>query len=545
MATTSPMFFPEERGPSRLARLRQRHGGELAVALTMLFVWFGVRRPKTIQEVYEKVMQVPGMVRNASRDGLAMVRSASQDMLNRYQRSGASTPHSFEEVGLPNEEPPPTLAAQLAERLAPPAPPTLAERVAEMLAGRMDSLLVSFIGYKLVLLLLYTMPNNYFFGVKEKFLTWASKAPLFRLLMSVAPYVSAALAVSTVVAVRWLKRPPSQKVVSHWQWQSLLNVLLTYSTTRLFELIRGDPTPMLKVEETAMERDMLAREPPSLGFMQTIVTPFRKLAPDVWFGIEELPQPLKGDEVPRRLLFVGNHMIWALDVLQFLTGIYEKTGIYPRAIGEHSWFAIPGVGEIVSTLGAIDGNRHNCGMLMEQGANLLVYPGGLREAWKTPTDEKHSLIWPDRHVGFAAMAVRHGYTIVPVATVGMEDIIGSMYDVNMQALSTLGGLIEASKGASKAFEVDSAPVPWMTGRAQRIYYRLMPPINLEAHIGRDADVELVRSVRDQTKSALQAGIAQLLAFRETDPDRFVFAEGTEVSALEAVAASRRLASSRL
>ena len=60
---------------------------------------------------------------------------------------------------------------------------------------------------------------------------------------------------------------------------------------------------------------------------------------------------------------------------------------------------------------------------MEQGCCLLVYPGGAREAWKRTTDKPYEILWGDNHVGFVRMAVRHGYTIVPVATVGTEDVV--------------------------------------------------------------------------------------------------------------------------
>ena len=37
------------------------------------------------------------------------------------------------------------------------------------------------------------------------------------------------------------------------------------------------------------------------------------------------------------------------------------------------------------------------------------------------------------------MAVRHGYTIVPIATVGTEDIVQPVYDVPIRDVLTAGG----------------------------------------------------------------------------------------------------------
>lgn len=54
------------------------------------------------------------------------------------------------------------------------------EKLFEFLLKHMDTVLVGFLGYKLVLLVLYTMPITYGFGIKTAFLKWASKAHLFR-----------------------------------------------------------------------------------------------------------------------------------------------------------------------------------------------------------------------------------------------------------------------------------------------------------------------------------------------------------------------------
>lgn len=45
---------------------------------------------------------------------------------------------------------------------------------------------MGFLGYKLCLLVLYTMPISYGFGIKLLFLKWASRAHLFRLYLSIS-----------------------------------------------------------------------------------------------------------------------------------------------------------------------------------------------------------------------------------------------------------------------------------------------------------------------------------------------------------------------
>ena len=60
---------------------------------------------------------------------------------------------------------------------------------------------------------------------------------------------------------------------------------------------------------------------------------------------------------------------------------------------------------------------------------LKVVPGLARVSYRqksqTPTHSASPLLWfsGDHHLGFVRMAVRHGYTIVPIVTVGTEEPI--------------------------------------------------------------------------------------------------------------------------
>lgn len=43
-------------------------------------------------------------------------------------------------------------------------------------------------------------------------------------------------------------------------------------------------------------------------------------------------------------------------------------------------------------------------------------------------DEPYTLFWKER-TGFARMAIQHGYSIVPVASVGLEEMIHIACDI--------------------------------------------------------------------------------------------------------------------
>lgn len=399
------------------------------------------------------------------------------------------------------------------------------EKLFEFLLKHMDTVLVGFLGYKLVLLVLYTMPITYGFGIKNAFLKWASKAHLFRLYLRSAPFACIGIVAAASAAAHYGNATDAigRATISRWRALGLLNGILTYCTARMFELIRGDYKPFIALEESAQERELLAFEPPAKGtawqkMLQALFWPQRAFTPPQFFGAEEL-----GSE-RRRLLFVGNHAILGIDVPLLLYCLYDGYDIWPRPLGEHAWFSVPIIGELMYSIGAVDGTRRNCDLLMEQGCCLLVYPGGAREAWKRTTDKPYEILWGENHVGFVRMAVRHGYTIVPVATVGTEDVVRPVMDVPIREVLTAGGMLKPPESSSKAFE-DGARFPVVLprpGDAQKVYFRIMPVLRTSHLEGQEEDLVLLRKLRDLTKQRLQEGIDWLLTNRESDPQRFVF-----------------------
>eukprot|EP00927_Polykrikos_kofoidii_P023532 TRINITY_DN21651_c0_g1_i1.p1 TRINITY_DN21651_c0_g1~~TRINITY_DN21651_c0_g1_i1.p1 ORF type:complete len:565 (-),score=87.11 TRINITY_DN21651_c0_g1_i1:136-1806(-) len=397
-----------------------------------------------------------------------------------------------------------------------------AERMAAYISERLDFALMTLLGYKLALLVMYTMPSEWFFGIKRRFLRWASRAALFRMYLRFAPFLSVGIVAAGTAAVRFSRHPLQQATVHRWRALALLNTVLTFCTARLFELVRGDPAPFLYIEETAQDRDLLSARPPPVSLSRAIAYPQSCLTPPVFLGLEQIPSEGK------RILFVGNHVICGLDGLLLLAGLHGKAGIWARPLGEHAWFSVPVLGEVVKYWGGIDGTRHNCDLLMQRGDCILVYPGGAREAWKRTTDPKYAILWGEDHLGFVRMAVRHGYTIVPVASVGLEDVVEPVADLPIRRILTAGNMFPTpSKGTSKAFDQGARfPLIWpRLLEAQRCYYRFMPPITTAEYTstaGADEDMQLLRRLRDETKIRLQAGIDALLEYRSTDPERFVF-----------------------
>jgi len=212
--------------------------------------------------------------------------------------------------------------------------------------------------------------------------------------------------------------------------------------SRLYELIKGDPSPVLEIELKAGERDILNFAAPPEWIQKGIIAPQLTFTPPIFINIHKIPK------LRKRILFAGNHCIWALDSTLLLYGLITYARIWPRVLGEHAWFAIPGVKEFVQHIGGvIDGTPASCSLVMNSGDNLLVYPGGARESWKCTTDKKYSLMWSRNPTGFARMAIKHNYTIVPVCSVGVEDAWQSFYDFPLGDFMRL--LFGAKKKTSK------------------------------------------------------------------------------------------------
>lgn len=145
----------------------------------------------------------------------------------------------------------------------------------------------------------------------------------------------------------------------------------------------------------------------------------RRLRIDVT-GLEHLPAG--------GALLVANHA-FGWDVV-FLMGEVWRTRRRPVwALGEHLWWRVPFLRRLAARLGTVDGTRENADRLLARGELVLVLPGGMREAVK-PRQLRYRLLWGKRF-GFVRAAIRAGVPIVPVASIGTDelfDFVGNAYE---------------------------------------------------------------------------------------------------------------------
>lgn len=142
----------------------------------------------------------------------------------------------------------------------------------------------------------------------------------------------------------------------------------------------------------------------------------RKIRVDVQ-GLEHLPRG--------RALLVANHA-FGFDIAFAMARIHAETGRRVWALGEHAWWGVPGVRRLAAAIGTVDGTPQNVDALLAADELVLVLPGGLREAVK-PRELRYRLLWGHRY-GFVKAALRNAAPLVPIASVGGDDLFDLVGD---------------------------------------------------------------------------------------------------------------------
>jgi 1-acyl-sn-glycerol-3-phosphate acyltransferase len=241
-----------------------------------------------------------------------------------------------------------------------------------------------------------------------------------------------------------------------------------------------------------------------------VLSPLARLTQPRFVGLERVP--------PRRSLFVGNHTIFGLiDVPFMISGLWKERGIVLRGLGDHGHYAVPGWRNLLEMSGMVRGTRDNVRALMGEEENILVFPGGSGEVFKS-RGEKYRLKWRER-LGFVRLALELDYRIVPFAAIGVEDMFDIVADSRTPGLAQLSELTERLLG------IPLPPIPRGIGptplaRPERLYFWFGPAIETSG-LGQPDDDRAARQLRDRVRAEVERGIDDLLAIRESDPRRGV------------------------
>ncbi len=235
----------------------------------------------------------------------------------------------------------------------------------------------------------------------------------------------------------------------------------------------------------------------------------------VFHGLENIPSE-------RPLLFVGNHTLYGLiDIPLLFDELWTRRRIYLRGLADRGHYLVPVWRDLLTSFGAVLGTRANCSALMRGGEAIVVFPGGSREVFKR-RGEKYKLLWKER-LGFAKLAIEHGCTVVPFASIGVEDAYDILVDRDDYLSTPLGhvarwlGLREDAM-APLAVGIGPTPIP----RPARMYFKILPPIATKHYGGAAADADAALDLRDRTHDAIEGGIAELRDEQGHDPKAIRF-----------------------
>jgi 1-acyl-sn-glycerol-3-phosphate acyltransferase len=130
-------------------------------------------------------------------------------------------------------------------------------------------------------------------------------------------------------------------------------------------------------------------------------------------GIENIP-----DKGP--CILVVNHSLATYDITLLLKRIFEEKDRVTRSLMDRWFFVIPQIAELVTSLGAVQGDPGAALKLLKEGELICVAPGGMRESLR-PHNERYQIMWKKRK-GFAKLAMLSGAPVVLAACPRADDI---------------------------------------------------------------------------------------------------------------------------
>jgi len=214
-------------------------------------------------------------------------------------------------------------------------------------------------------------------------------------------------------------------------------------------------------------------------------------------------------------MFISNHTLMGmLDTPLLMLGIYTETEHFPRSMGDHFHFKVPGWRELLRRFGVVHGTREGCRALMREEQSLLIFPGGGREVFKR-RGEAYQLLWGKRS-GFARLAREFAYTIIPVASIGAEECYKILMDQeDLRRIPGGENFLACSPRSDVAFPTLVRGLGWTPlPNPQRFYFHFGEPIESKPYQKWEDDDEAIFALREEVREALEALIAEGLAQRE-------------------------------
>ncbi len=194
------------------------------------------------------------------------------------------------------------------------------------------------------------------------------------------------------------------------------------------------------------------------------------------------------------VLLVGNHSGGNMtpDTVVFTLAFNTYFGV-ERAfyqLAHNLVLSMPGLGSL-RKFGTVAASPDNAGKALEEGAALLVYPGGDYEVHR-PSWAGHRVDFNGRK-GFIRLALEHNVPIVPVVSIGGQETA-----LFLSRGERLAGLLALDRMFRLKVLPISLALPWglnigdMMGHLPlpaKITIETLPPIDLRAEFGPDPDLD--------------------------------------------------------
>ena len=230
------------------------------------------------------------------------------------------------------------------------------------------------------------------------------------------------------------------------------------------------------------------------------------------------PTLVNTDNIPDEpCLFIGNHSLFALDGAIIAPTMLHQQGRFLRPLGDKFLWTSASE-ELLLKRGAVIGHPDVCAALMEQGEDLLVFPGGAHEATKTES-ERYTLQWKQR-LGFVRLAAWHGYRIMPFAMVGPDEFYNHLIEGEDLPDSALGKLLQRFGVFNENTRPDMLP-PLPVGalgslfpKPQRCYVQFGEAVDLSVYQGKKLSKKQLQTIRALIAADIEEMLGELLRYRQ-------------------------------
>jgi 1-acyl-sn-glycerol-3-phosphate acyltransferase len=224
-----------------------------------------------------------------------------------------------------------------------------------------------------------------------------------------------------------------------------------------------------------------------------------------WEGLEHVPRT-------GGALLVANHAgAVPADAPVILHGIEEHIGRAVYVLGEFIFWRTPVVGTVFSRFGGVRAHPDNAQRLLAEDRQLvLAYPEGTKGTAKTFV-RRYQLERFGR-AGFVEIAMRGGVPIVPIAVVGSEEAMPTLY--NSSSLARRLGVPYAPITANMI--LFGLPLGLVAFFPAKFRLRVLEPVRFDVPPNQERYSRgLMMDAAESIRSHLQEALYQMLAERKS------------------------------